>query len=334
MVYLSLWCYNSDTLYGGDGLERLTENEALETLLLRLANDHPQRNYLETRLYRTAGGERGEARLQSRFKEFWIDEDFTAIWDVALALDDWKVQLDGILLTDRCALVMESKNISGEIHFNESTGEFYRINSSNEKTVMEDPRVQLGKHIRFLTRWFVKHNIPLPVSGLTVFTSKQCEFTSKPRSANVCKTYQMPDYLLKLWQSHPPQTAKLNITKVSKLLLANQTPFKRQPLCRQYTINPTDLRSGVMCRACRALSMNRTQRTWICTRCGIRDPAAHIYAAREYFTLIDETLTNRQFRKFCQLESRSIAFRLLRTLDVDVTGEWKSRVYQLPEKKK
>lgn len=312
-------------------MERLTENEALETLLLRLADEHPQRNFLETRLYRTASGERGEARMRLRFKEFWIDGDFTALWDISLALDDWKVQLDGLLLTERCALVNESKNISGEIHFNESTGEFYRIISSNEKTVMEDPRVQLGKHIRFLTRWFAKHHIPLPVSGLSVFTSTQCEFISKPRSANVCKTYQMPDYLVNLWQSHPPQTAKLNITKVSKLLLANQSPFKRQPLCRQYTINPADLRPGVMCRVCRALSMNRTQRTWICTRCGVRDSTAHIYAAREYFTLIDETLTNRQFRKFCHLESRATAWRLLNNLNLHSTGESKSFAYHLPK---
>lgn len=331
MVLLSLRCYNSDTLHGGDRLERLTEKEALETLLLRLADDHPQRNFLETRLYRTAGGERGEARMQSRFKELWIDGDFTALWDISLALDDLKVQLDGILLTDRCALVIESKNISGEIHFNESTGEFFRIDSTGNKTVMEDPRVQLGKHIRFLTRWFSIHNIPLPVSGLAVFTSKHCECITKPRSANVCKTYQMPDYLLKLWQSHPPQTAKLTIAKVSKLLLANQTPFKRPPLCRQYTINPADLKPGVLCRACRTLSMQREKRTWICSRCALRDSAAHIHAAREYFTLVNDKLANRQFRSFCQLESRATAWRLLSNLNLHTTGDSKSFAYHLPK---
>ncbi|MDN3449976.1 nuclease-related domain-containing protein [Planococcus sp. APC 3906] len=314
-------------------MKRLTENEALETLLLRLADGHPQRIFLENRLYRTAGGERGEARLQSRFKEFWIDGDFKVLWDVSLALGDWKVQLDGILLTERCALVIESKNISGEIYFNEATGEFFRLNLNGEKTVLEDPRVQLSKHIRFLTRWFAQHKIPLPVSGLAVFTSKHCEFITKPPGAPICKTYQMPDHLLKIWQSHPPKTARLHIAKVSKLLLANQTPFKRQPLCRQYTINPSDIKTGVLCRACSTLSMQREKRGWTCTRCGERDAAAHVHAAREYFSIVDDSLTNRDFRKFCKLESRSVASRLLSKLELDTTGEWKSCVYRLQKKK-
>ena len=314
-------------------MKRLTENEALETLLLRLADSHPQRNYLESRLYRTAGGERGEARLQSRFKEFWIDDAFTVLWDVSLALGDWKVQLDGILLTERCALVIESKNISGEIYFNEAADEFFRLNPRGKKTVLEDPRVQLDKHIRFLNRWFAQHKIPLAVSGLSVFTSKHCEFITKPPSSNICKPYQMPDHLLKLWQSHLPKTAKLNISKVSKRILANQTPFKRQPLCRQYTIHPDDIKPGVLCRACKTLSMQREKRGWTCTRCGERDSAAHVYAAREYFSIVDDSLTNREFRKFCKLESRSVASRLLSKLELDTTGEWKSCVYRLQKKK-
>lgn len=181
----------------------LVKTEALERLLSRLPDGHSQLKFIQSEWHRTASGQRGETRLALRFKEFHLDEAFHILWDVNLKLGDWPVQIDGILLTGRCAIIIESKNISGKLHFDELTGEFYRYDDSNMKTVMEDPRVQLEKHIRFLTAWFKARQISLPVRGLVVFTAKRCEFIAKPLSASICKTYQMPDTLLKIWNASP-----------------------------------------------------------------------------------------------------------------------------------
>jgi hypothetical protein len=310
-------------------LELLNKTEALEKLLLRLGPVHPQRDFIDTQLYRTAGGKRGEQRLKARFKEFWIEEEFNALWDVSLTLGDWPVQIDGLLLTGRCAVVIESKNISGEIHFNEATGEFFRIDSDGNKTTLEDPRVQLAKHVRFLERWFRQRKIALPVTGLAVFTAKQCEFASKPRGAPICKAYQMSDYLLNIWQSHPPNAANPKLPKISKLLLNHQTPFRRTPLCQHYSIDAADLKTGVLCRGCRTLTMKRAKRGWTCSRCGGRDPLAHESAVREYFSLVDSVLTNREFRRFCGVESIFVASRLLSQLDLKRSGDRKDRKYEL-----
>lgn len=310
-------------------MELLDKTEALEGLLLRLAARHPQRDFLDKQLYRTSGGKRGEARLKARFKEFWIEEEFTALWDLSLKIGEWPVQIDGLLLTGRCAVVIESKNISGEIHFNEATGEFYRIAPGGNKTTLEDPRVQLAKHVRFLERWFRLHKIPLPVTGLAVFTAKQCEFASKPRGAPICKAYQMPDYLLNIWQSYPPNAASFKLPKISKLLLNHQTPFRQNPLCQHYSIDASDLKTGVLCRGCQALTMKRMKRGWTCTSCGGRDPLAHEFAVREYFSLVGSVLTNQEFRRFCGVESVFVASRLLSQLDLKASGERKSRKYEL-----
>lgn len=310
-------------------MELLNKTEALEGLLLRLAERHPQRDFLDKQLYRTSGGKRGEGRLKARFKEFWIEEAFTALWDISLTLGDWPVQIDGLLLTERCAVVIESKNISDEIHFDEATGEFFRIAPDGNKTTLEDPRVQLAKHVRFLERWFRLQKISLPVTGLSVFTAKQCEFASKPRDAPICKAYQMPGYLLNIWQSYPPNTASPKLPKISKLLLSHQTPFRRNPLCQSYSIDAADLKTGVLCRECRTLTMKRMKRGWSCSRCGARDPLAHEFAVREYFSLVGSVLTNQEFRRFCGVESRHVASRLLSQLDLEVAGNLKARIYRL-----
>ncbi|RNF39707.1 nuclease-related domain-containing protein [Planococcus salinus] len=299
---------------------------------MRLPVNHSHRKFLETELYRRAAGARGEKRLKDRFKEFQLEEEYHILWNLSLRLGEWKVQMDGLLLTGKCAVILESKNISGKIQFDEKTDEFSRENLNGEKTIMEDPTVQLKKHIRFLTTWFKSKKIDLPVTGLVIFTAKQCEFLSKPPGAHICKTYQMPDYLLQIVESAPLNSEHPQLSKIKRTLQTNQTPFKRIPLCSQYHIQTEDLTTGIFCTNCNHHLMQRHKRAWICRQCSHRDNLAHKLAIQEYFTLIDTHLTNLEFRKFCGITSRSVATRLLTQQDLLTTGEFKGRVYQLKKK--
>lgn len=300
-------------------------------LLARLKDQHPQRPFLERELHWTTAGIRGESRLQKKFCEFYTDEEFQILWDVSLKIGTWSVQMDGLLLTERCAIIIESKNINGQLYFDEKTGEFFRINPAGEKTVMEDPRVQLNKHIRFLKQFFQMKKINLPVSGLIVFTAKDCEFASKPHRASICKTYQMIEYLLKILQAFPHEAENIKLSKIKKMLLANQTPYKSSPLCTYYFIDPKDLQPGVYCLQCKSLSMQRDKRSWICSRCSLRDPSAHYLAIQEYFTFVELEITNRKFRDFCGFGSRAVATRLLGQLNLERIGESKACSYHLRE---
>lgn len=244
-----------------------------------------------------------------------------------MKIDNWLVQMDGLLLTERCAIIIESKNISGQLHFDEKTDEFFRVNPTGEKTVMENPKIQLNKHIRFLTHFFKMKKINLPVAGLIVFTAKDCEFISKPHGVSICKTYQMIEYLLKILQAFPLEAENIKLSKIKKLILTNQTPYKQAPLCAYYFIDPKDLKPGVYCRQCKSLSMQRAKRNWICSICSVRDTSAHLLAIQEYFTFVEQEITNRKLREFCGLASRTVAKHLLTQLDLESSGALKNRVY-------
>ncbi|TWT08535.1 NERD domain-containing protein [Planococcus sp. CPCC 101016] len=300
-------------------------------MLARLVNHHPQRPFLERELHWTTAGKRGESRLQKKFNEFYLEEEFQILWDISLKMGTWPVQMDGLLLTKRGAVIIESKNINGQLHFDEKTGEFYRINLAGEKAIMEDPRVQLNKHIRFLTQFFKMKKINLPVSGLIVFTAKDCEFASKPHRASICKTYQMIEYLLRILQAFPLEAENIKLGKIRKLILSNETPYKQPPLCTHYFIDPKDLQPGVYCRHCRTLSMQRDKRSWICNKCGVNDASAHLLAIQEYFTFVEPEITNQKFREFCGLESPAVAKRLLTKLDLESSGAAKNRTYHYRE---
>lgn len=303
--------------------------ESHERLLRRLPANHSQRHFLEVQLHRATAGVRGENKLQKKFNEFFIESEFKPIWDVNLKIDDWKVQMDGLLLTEKCAVIMESKNISDEIHYDELTDEFYKKNSSNEKITLENPVIQLNKHTRFLTRWFQMHKINLPVTGMIVFTAKNCFFYSKPPGALICKAYQMNEYLYQILENYPQEVSSHKVNKIKKMIASNQIPYKRSPLCEFYHIDIKDVKKGVYCRNCQSLQMQRLMKTWICGSCGHRDNFAHELALQEYFSLIDNQVTNKQFREFCQINSPSVARRLLIQYDLEFTGDLKSRAYKL-----
>ncbi|PSL36384.1 nuclease-like protein [Planomicrobium soli] len=297
----------------------------------RLESDHPQREFLKRKLHWTMAGTRGESRLQKEFKEFYLEDEFHILWNVNLKIGTWPVQMDGLLLTSHGAIIIESKNINGQLYFNKETDEFFRLTIEGEKTILEDPRIQMNKHIRFLKQFFKINNIRLPIAGLIVFTAKECEFLSKPPDTAICKTYQMVEYLLKILLAFPPESPNLNLLKIKRMILANQAPYKHPPLCVHFFIDSKDLKPGVYCRSCKELTMQRNKRNWECSKCGARDESAHILAIREYLTFVERHLTNQKLRSFCGVESRAVATRLLGRTDLKRIGESKAYSYHMPE---
>ncbi|WP_033543078.1 nuclease-related domain-containing protein [Planococcus sp. CAU13] len=315
-------------------MEPLSVEEALGSLIGRLPAVHSQRNYLEGELHRIAAGIRGEDRMRKRFTEFQPKEEFHVLWDIGLAIGSWKTQFDGIVLTGRGAIIIDSKNISGKLHFDEKTGEFYRFNDSDVKKVFDDPRIQLNKNIRFLNDWFKLKKIELRVSVLIVFTPKNCEFIVRPKSKHICKVYQMPEYLFQILKAFPLVADPPKLLKVKKQIIAAHVPYPRTPICGKYYTEVRDVRNGVQCPECRVYGMIRIKKSWQCPRCRHRDRQAHRFALREYFSLVDSHITNQAFREWSGVSSSSVAKRLLAQFDLDTSGESKAWKYSLKEKEK
>jgi len=311
----------------------LSEIESLERLLYRLPDHHSRREFIQVEIFKAAAGKRGEERLHRKLIEFETEEQHRFLQNVCLSRDRWKVQVDGLLLTERGAIVIESKNISGQLYFDDDTGEFSRTNIEGVKTIMEDPTIQLNKHIRFLRLFFKQQNIDLPISGIVVFTSKHCEFLAKPKQHHVCKTYQLVDYLFNILQEFPLKSYPHDLSEIQKLLEQSRTSYKRKPLCHLYSIDETELYTGILCTSCKSLNMMRKHKKgWICADCQAVDPLAFQHTVREYFSLINTHLSNRQLRKFCNLESPYITSRLLGVYDLGTAGALRNRTYFLKKK--
>ena len=302
--------------------------ECVRLLMERLPEKHPEQEYLKKEFHRYEAGWQGEKRLHAKMVEFHWGEPYELLWDVGLKLGDWKVQIDGLLVTERCVIVISSKNISGKIHFDAVTSEFYRFNNEGEKMVMEDPQVQLAKHIRFLELWLKRRKIPHPpIDGVVVFTPRHCEFIAKPADKHICKTYQAVETVYKILDAHAVSADSPKPSRIRRVIESNLCPYERPPLCEYYRIDPRELKVGVKCVVCRKCTMERLYKIWICKACGHQDTNAHELALQEYFVLVSQQIDSREFRRFSDIESRHAVFRILSAANLITTGSKRNRRY-------
>ena len=95
-------------------------------LLNRLHDGSGMSDFIREEIRKMDAGARGENRLADRLSELRLQGEFHVFSDVCLEFDDWKVQIDCLVVTDRCCIVLESKNISGHLYFNKELDVFYK----------------------------------------------------------------------------------------------------------------------------------------------------------------------------------------------------------------
>jgi len=275
-------------------------------------------DFIREEIRKIDAGVRGEERVFERLKELRLVGAFRVFSDVCLVLDEWKVQIDCLVVTDRCCIVLESKNISGRLYFNEELDEFYKEENGTE-TPISNPYFQLMRHIRFMKEFLRKTHPQMKVTGAVIMTAKSCRIMQKPTHYSIYKLESMVERVTQIYNSSGVASfSGEELDVVGKLLEENRSPFEYPPLCEYYRINASEIRLGVECPGCGVLGMRRTGKTWTCTSCNKRDRNAHKKAVDDYFLLINNRITNRDFRKFCMVESIYAASRMLGNMDLQM----------------
>lgn len=278
-------------------------------------------------------GIRGEERLKKKLQELRLPIPYTILYDVQLADGDWKVQIDCLLITDRVCIILEAKNISGHLYFIEDTDQFYRINEKGERKDFSNPHFQVLKHIRFMEYWFLKHNVPMPVTGAAFLTAKHSSIVSKPPTYRVFKletAIERINEMITFFSNH--LLSPTDVSDLSDTLLRIQQNFILSPLCEVYDIPSSDIETGVICPSCGQLPMD-WNRTWICQFCKALCNNAHLSTLEEYFSLIKSTITNKEFRNFCHVKSIYAASRILNNGFLHAHENKKKRYYTLRQSK-
>jgi len=289
-------------------------------LLKRLRAPHIKEGDIRKDIHQIESGVRGENRLIEKLNELRLPGAYRVFSDMGLQANEWKVQIDCLVVTDRCCIVLESKNISDDLYFNEDSDEFYKVDRTGREAFYRNPYYQLMRHIRFMKEFFQLLNIPeMTVTGAVVLTAKSCRIRQKPAHYPIFKLESIIEKILHMYDL--PSSLLLSeeqLDSIERMIWKKQSTFIHRPLCESYQISPNELIRGVECPGCGTLGMKRTGKTWTCTKCNHRSRDAHKHAVQEYFWLVSKEMRNKDFRVFCQVDSVYAASRMLNSMDLQI----------------
>jgi ribosomal protein L37AE/L43A len=278
-------------------------------LLKRLPEVHEKSGGILEDIWKMEAGVRGEDRVLLKLHELRMPGPFKVYSDIRLHLGEWKVQID-------C------------LYFESDSEEFYKVDQKGEEIPYPNPYYQLMRHIRFMKEFLHQINPEMKVTGSVFMTAKSCRIRKKPAKYPIFKLESIIEKVMQMYHNSPPLALlESQLVEIEQIIMSKQSTFTYAPLCERYQISPIELKTGVECPGCGALGMKRVATTWTCLCCKQNHRYAHISTVNEYFWLIKKEITNREFRKFCGLESIYSASRMLSKMDLAAHGNGSGRYY-------
>ncbi|WP_044338211.1 nuclease-related domain-containing protein [Rossellomorea aquimaris] len=304
----------------------------LEALLRRLSKYFVRRIEIESQLGKSKAGYSGELSLDYYLNNL-PDKEYVILHDLRLKNKSSFFQIDTLILHRHFILILEVKNIAGDIYIDTNFNQMIRtLNGKTE--VFPDPILQAYRQKVELERWLVENKCPsLSIEYLVVLTNPHTLIKNSPEDEHVfqrlVRSAKLPFKIETYTHFYPiPSLTSKESSKISKLLLKCHTP-QTYDVLHHFNVSQTDIICGVYCVQCESIPMERMGGTWICSSCKSVQKDAHVYSLRDYAFLIQPTITNKEARGFLRLESVSATRKILQKMNLSTTGSTKDKRYDL-----
>lgn len=302
-----------------------------QVLVYRILIGHPKQPEIEKDLAKRKAGFRGELALRNFVKQLPL-EKYVIFHDLQLEYNGFHFQIDTLLISRNGILIIEAKNIAGTLIFDNQFNQLIRVKPDGTEEIFEDPRVQAERLRILLGRLLAKYGMNfLPIDQLVFFSSTKTFLKSNSNDPNafkkVCKSRDIFKKIETFENTYnQPRVDEETIYKIANFLLSHHTPQKINIL-KEYGLTRNDIRSGVRCPDCLHIPMVYERRSWICPICLYTSKDAFIDAIRDYFLLINSSITNAECRSFLHLPTVHTAQKKLRLLKLPYEGEKRGRNY-------
>ncbi len=308
-------------------------NLKLEALLRRIPNTHPKRPQIKENLAKRNSGYQGELSINYPLS-FLHEQDYFIFHDLRLNISDHYFQIDTLVICQKFILIIEVKNITGTLFFDQEFHQLIRTNNG-EEAVFPDPIIQLYRQMFQLKQWLNSKQIvkTIPIVPLVVISNPNAIIRTSPENKRineiVVNRYYLNSKIHQIEKAHRKDVlSSREIKKINKLLLKEHVALDVSIL-DQYGINSSEVLKGVICSACSHLPMMRVHGSWHCEHCQTDEKEAHIQALKDYFLLNGPQISNNSAREFLKISSPYLASRILRSMNLPFTGVTKSKTYNL-----
>ena len=225
----------------------------LRVLERRLLTNTGKIDVIREHLRTAQAGVNGEKRLKGVFEKYTFPFEHYVFHGLNLQ-STGKFQIDTLFLSRAGAVVLEMKNIGGRIRFSEDLGQLVRTLDNGKTDTFECPSVQLERNMMLLGDWFHMRQIAMPIHGAAVFAKPQQQFDNTRENLRILFPLEIPSYLRSFESSSQSVDSTTLQEAVAGLIVADReyNPF---PMCSSYHIDPSDIATGVMCKACESFGM-------------------------------------------------------------------------------
>ncbi|WP_254052766.1 nuclease-related domain-containing protein [Bacillus sp. V59.32b] len=282
----------------------------LKALLRRLPSYHPKRPDIEKDLARRNAGYNGEESLDYHLR-YLPNDKYHIFHDLRLHNDDQYFQIDTLLLTSSYALIVEVKNISGTLLFDQTFNQLIRT-IQNKEDGFPNPISQAKRHQQQLQIYMSNLNIiSFPIEYLVVISNSATIVKTGPKksalSQRICHSSDLTDRTKAYeYQYKKEKLLSKDIIKLSQSLLNNHSPHDVDIL-NVYNISKNEVLTGVQCPICKHLPLGRNHGCWNCPKCTGSSKKSHVQALMDYFLLIKPSISNKEFCNFLKISSRQTA---------------------------
>ncbi|WHT48323.1 nuclease-related domain-containing protein [Sporosarcina thermotolerans] len=253
--------------------------------------------------------------------------------DVSLKFEGVYFQMDSILISPASIIITEVKNFAEKIVVKPNPLQFIKEFPNGKRISMRSPITEIERKIHFLDSWLRKRNIQIPIKGIVAFAyNNELQIEAKPEM-DIMFTYDVPLYLRSL-NVDRQIISKEGIISLANEICKSHQEFNPFPMANRFDIDPSKIRPGVICPECGSFHMKWQDRRWYCHVCRYNGSNEHEEAMRDWFMLIKNTMTNREFRYFAQNDCRYVAKNLLRRSSKKMVGSGRFSHYEIELDKK
>ncbi|MGG0655718.1 nuclease-related domain-containing protein [Rummeliibacillus pycnus] len=271
-------------------------------------------------------GLQGEQLIDQFIKQAKISGQFVYLPNITITLPhNKKSQIDGLLITEKYILIVEVKNMKGELFFESSPAQLIQKTEEGEKAY-SCPQIQVITAAYNIKEFCMENKIlDLPVHCVIAMPNRKTIIRKSPKKVKLLFGRELPLYIEKL-NSLPSLINKAHIKKLAKSIDRNQSLVEFEPLSYRYKIDVTDLKKGVICK-CGHLGVRINQRIWRCNKCNEEIENALEQALEDWFLLIKSTISIKEGMEFLGISNRNMIRRLFIRFGLIRSGTTRSVVY-------
>ena len=308
-------------------IERVVPSKiiVLEAMKRRVDVSQPKHELVASLLRRAEIGYRGELKVDRLWKELTVPTNALLLHSYETRNDIGNShQMDTLFVCPYFIYILEIKNVTGYIWYEEEKHQFLRRKLTAEVESFQSPFDQVQRHSELIERVVERLGLSLPVHKSVVIAESSTVIGAVPSEFSIFHAIGLPSEVKKLFLKYN----NFGLSRSHFELLGNHLLSLHKPKVYVPRFEVPPLRKGAVCECGRGMRYNYGK--FLCS-CGMKSKEPLYQGLHDYRVLFGEWISNREFREFFFIESQHSASKLLKRMDLKSKGTTKDRSYLIPE---